>query len=78
MDLIVILILDIACIIVGGLIGALTVYSIMSNAMKKIKSNNKPVGDLYLSGSELFLNLDEDIIDKKRVTLQVIHLDSHN
>ena len=77
MDVIITLILVIASMIVGGLIGALTVYSIMSKVTKKLKSNTKPIGDLYLDGSELFLNLDEDIVDKKCVTLQVIKLNSH-
>lgn len=77
MDVFIILILLVTSVIVGGIIGALTVYSLMSNVTKKLKSNSKPLGDLYLDGSDLFLNLDEDIIDKKYVTLQVIKLNSH-
>lgn len=77
MDVFIILILLITSVIVGGIIGALTVYAIMSNVTKKLKSSSRPLGDLYLDGSELFLNLDEDIIDKKYVTLQVIKLNSH-
>lgn len=74
MDVIVTLILVIAGIIIGGLIGALTVYSIV----EKKQTKNKPVGSLYLNGSELFLDLYEDIIGKKRITLRVIQInDSH-
>ena len=41
------------------------------------QTTDEPIGDLYLSDNELFLNLEEDIVGKKYITLRVVKIDSH-
>ena len=59
--------------LISFVIGAITTKVVL----KINQTNDEPVGDLYLNDSELFLNLDEDITDKKYITLRVVRLNSH-
>lgn len=64
-------------IIIAALI-SFVIGAITTKIVSKVnQTKDEPIGDLYLNDSELFLNLDEDIVDKKYITLRVVRLNSH-
>lgn len=66
--------MDIIIVVLIAFVAGVITTKVVSRTKR---TTDEPIGDLYLSNDELFLNLEEDIVDKKYITLRVVKLDSH-